>query len=100
MPALMSAHERSPHMSTATLLERTAATSSLGLPGYGTPSVGSPAGAPTTGNWLMVPRCTFRVEKCNGGLKLTCTCDDKLSCSMVQNLCTMLAGGLCSCCCT
>src|SRR5262245_51984345 len=81
-------------MSSATMTDRTAATSPLGLPGFGTP-----AGAPTAGNWLMVPRCTFKVEKCTGGLKLTCTCDDKLSCSMVQNLCTMLAGGMCSCCC-
>jgi hypothetical protein len=77
--------------------ERTAA---LGVPGFGTSPVGTPTGAPTTGNFVMVPRCTFKVEKCTGGFKFTCTCDDKLSCSMVQNLCTMLAGGLCSCCCT
>ena len=32
-------------------------------------------------------------------MKITCTCDDKMACSMMQNLCTMLAGGMCSCCC-
>jgi hypothetical protein len=47
---------------------------------------------------MMVPRCTYKVEKCTGGLKITCYCDDKMACSMVQNLCTMLAGGMCSCC--
>jgi hypothetical protein len=31
-------------------------------------------------------------------MKITCSCADKMACSMVQNLCTMLAGGMCSCC--
>jgi hypothetical protein len=48
---------------------------------------------------MMVPRCTFKFEKCTGGFKVTCSCEDKVACSMVQNLCTMLAGGMCSCCC-
>ena len=46
----------------------------------------------------MVPRCTIKIEKCTGGMKITCTCDDKMACSMMQNLCTMLAGGMCTCC--
>jgi hypothetical protein len=66
----------------------------LGVPGMGTGQVGSPTGMPST---MMVPRCTFKVEKVQGGFKLWCHCDDKMSCSMVQNLCTMLAGGMCSC---
>lgn len=49
-------------------------------------------------NMLMVPRCTFKMEKVNGGLKITCTCDDKTAANMMQNLCKMLSGGLCSCC--
>ncbi len=49
-------------------------------------------------NWLMVPRCTLKMEKCTGGMKITCSCDDKMACGMVQNLCKMLAGGMCSCC--
>jgi hypothetical protein len=48
---------------------------------------------------MMVPRCSFKFEKCTGGFKVTCSCEDKVACSMVQNLCTMLAGGMCSCCC-
>jgi len=37
------------------------------------------------------------MEKVSGGMKITCSCDDKVSTSMVQNLCNMLAGGMCSC---
>src|SRR5262249_1674537 len=67
----------------------------LGVPGMGPSPVGTPTGMPST---MMGPRCTFKVEKCQGGFKVYCSCDDKMSCSMVQNLCTMLAGGMCSCC--
>src|SRR5438034_833090 len=71
----------------------------MGMPGMGT-TMGSPTGMPTGTNWLMVPRCTFKVEKCQGGMKITCSCEDKMAVSMVQNLCTMLQGGMCSCVCT
>ena len=76
----------------------------MGLQGMGVPSVGAtPVGTPTTvsglTNLTMVPRGTLKVERCTGGLKITCSCDDKMACSMVQNLCTMLAGGMCSVCC-
>ncbi|MBV8230381.1 MAG: hypothetical protein JO329_10400, partial [Planctomycetaceae bacterium] len=53
-----------------------------------------PAGMGT----MMMPRCTIKMEKCDGGMKITCTCDDKVSCTMMQNLCTMMAGGMCTCC--
>src|SRR5262249_10857541 len=33
-----------------------------------------------------------------GGMKVVCVCDDPMARSMVHNLCTMLAGGMCSCC--
>jgi hypothetical protein len=73
----------------------------LGLSGMGTTTPG-PMGAstamPGAPNMMMVPRCTLKFEKCSGGMKITCSCDDKMSCGMLQNLCTMLAGGLCSCC--
>ncbi len=57
------------------------------------------AGAQAAANWLMVPRGTVKMEKCSGGMKITCSCDDKTAASMVQNLCAMLAGGMCSCSC-
>jgi hypothetical protein len=85
-------------MSSTMMMERTA----MGMPGVGVPGMGAtPVGTPTAtpaGNYMMVPRCSMKIEKCQGGLKITCVCDDKMACSMVQNLCTMLAGGMCSCC--
>ena len=80
------------------MMERT-----MGMPGMSTPGMGMPGlttqpGAATTPNWLMVPRCTFKMEHCKDGMKITCSCDDPMACSMMQNLCTMLAGGMCSCC--
>ena len=87
-------------MSSTMMMERSGVgMPAMGYPGVGTPTMGSPTGAPAVTNWLMVPRCTVKVEKCTGGLKITCSCDDKMACSMVQNLCTMLQGGMCSCCC-
>ena len=71
----------------------------MGMPAMGAPAVGAPAGMPAAANWMMVPRCTMKMEKCSGGMKITCSCDDKMAASMVQNLCTMLAGGMCSCYC-
>ena len=86
-------------MSSAMMMERTAmGMPAMGVPGMGAPTLGAPTATPTSGNWLMVPRCTLKFEKCTGGMKVCCVCDDKMACSMVQNLCSMLAGGLCSCC--
>jgi hypothetical protein len=86
-------------MSSTLLMERTAmGMPGLGMPGLASPAVGAPSGMPMAPNWLMVPRCTMKVEKCSGGLKFTCSTDDKMACSMMQNLCTMLSGGMCSCC--
>lgn len=83
-------------MSSAMMMERTSmGVQGVGVPGLGTPSVGTP-GVQGGLNYLVVPRCTLKFEKCTGGFKLTCVCEDKLSSSMVQNLCTMLTGGLCS----
>jgi hypothetical protein len=87
-------------MSSTMMMERTGmGVPGMGFPSYGTPAVGGPTTMATGTNYMMVPRCTFKVEKCTGGMKMTCVCDDKMACSMVQNLCTMLAGGMCSCCC-
>jgi hypothetical protein len=83
-------------MANAVMMER----SGVGMPGMTVPGM-SPSGMPsmsTTGtNWMMVPRCTLTFEKCQGGMKITCSCDDKVACGMMQNLCTMLSGGMCSC---
>jgi hypothetical protein len=65
----------------------------------GSPAMGAPTANPATPNFMMVPRCTMKMEKCTGGMKMTCSCDDPVACSMMQNLCTMLSGGMVSCCC-
>src|SRR5262249_51787102 len=94
------AQERSSRMSSAMMMERTGmGVSGMGLPAMGTPTVGAPSGMPGLASWMMVPRCTVKVEKCSGGLKVICSCEDQMACSMVQNLCTMMAGGMCSLCC-
>ena len=84
-------------MSSAMMLERSTGMPGMGMPGM-SPTPATPAGMAPAASWMMVPRCTMRIEKCTGGCKITCVCDDKLACSMIQNLCTMMSGGLCSCC--
>lgn len=71
-----------------------------GMAGMGMPSMSAPAmgSATMTPNMMMVPRCIMKMEKCTGGMKITCSCDDKMAASMLQNLCTMLSGSMCSCC--
>ena len=63
-------------------------------------SFAAPASAGPAAGHMMVPRCTMKVEKCAGGMKLHCHCEDELSCATLQNLCKMLCDGMCSCCCT
>ncbi len=79
-------------MTSAMMMERPG----MMMPGM---AQGMPAGgtAPMMPNMMMVPRCQMKFEKCPGGMKMTCTCSDKMACSMMQNLCSMLAGGMCSC---
>src|SRR5262245_14514982 len=86
-------------MATTMMMDRTG----MGMPGMGMPGMASaPMGGtamPMTPNMLMVPRCTMKMEHCTGGMKITCSCDDAMACSMMQSLCTMLQGGMCSLCC-
>ncbi len=84
---------RSRIMTGAMMMDRSAMT------GMGTMPMGTTA-APMAPNMVMVPRCTMKMEKCAGGMKLTCACDDPAACTMMQNLCAMMAGGMCSMCCT
>src|SRR5262245_23021237 len=87
--------ERSYAMATATM-ERTA----TGMPAttHAMTAPRMPALSPMSGIDLMVPRCTMEMEKCSGGIRIACTTSDKAACSYMQELCTMLAGGMCSCC--
>lgn len=81
------------------MMERMGVAAPAGMPGMSTGVMGGASSMPAGMNMLMVPRCSkMSMEKCPGGMKITCTFDDKVACSMMQNLCTMLAGGMCSCC--
>jgi len=85
-------------MSSAVMFERTGTTMPGVSPaGVTTPHFSAAPTVPAMPNYLMVPRCTFKFEKVKEGMKVTCTCDDKLACSMVQNLSSMVSGGLTSC---
>lgn len=88
-------------MTSTLMMERTATGyPGMSVPGLGTTGYTTPTGVSPTSTWMMVPRCTFKVEKVQGGCKITCLCEDQMACSMVQNLCTMLTGGMYSCCVT
>jgi len=63
------------------------------------PGMGMTTMMPSAGNMLMVPRCTMRMEKCPGGMKMYCSCEDEVGCATLQNLCKMLCDGMCSCMC-
>ncbi len=82
-------------MTTAMMMDRTGMT----MPGMGMQGAGATAAQPTGMNMMMVPRCTMTFEKCAGGVKIHCKCEDKVSAGMLQNLCTMMTGAMCSCCC-
>ncbi len=79
-------------MTTAMMMERS--TMGMGMPGMAPPMPMPSTGMPGM-NMYMLPHCTFKVEKCQGGMKIHCNCDDAVACSMVQNMCTMLQGGMC-----
>lgn len=82
-------------MSASVMLERSSpAVAPFGQTG------GMPAGAPASANWCVLPRCEMTFEKCTGGFKIYCRCDDEVSCGTLQNLCRMLCDGMCSCSCT
>ena len=67
----------------------------MGMPAMGATGMGMqmPAGGM---NMMMIPRCTMKMEKCKGGMKMMCTASDETAGAMMQNLCTMLAGGMTS----
>lgn len=57
----------------------------------------TPAGMPMgTMDMMMIPRCMMKMEKCKDGMKVMCMASDEMAASMMQNLCTMLNGGMVS----
>lgn len=47
---------------------------------------------------MMAPRCMMKMEKCPGGMMITCTCEDKTAAMTMANLMGMMQNGMCSCC--
>ena len=92
----MPAPERSSDMSSAVMMERTAmAMPGMGMPAMGAPALGTPAGVPAGVNYMVVPRCTFKVEKCTGGVKITwaITSDGWISAEATPGLANSSGGG-------
>src|SRR4051812_27802667 len=60
----------------------------MGMMGMGM-GMSASAGTMPSGmmNMMMVPRCKMTFEKCEGGMKIMCVCEDKISVAMMQNLC-------------
>ena len=86
-------------MTSSMVMER----AGMGMPGMGMGTMmqgpmGGTATMPASPQSMMVPRCKMTMTKCKGGMQITCQCDDKMTATMLQNLCTMMAGGMCSCC--
>ena len=71
----------------------------MGMPGMMNPSMGMPMPSMMPMNMAMLPRCTMKMEKCTGGMKMMCVCEDKMAATTLQNLCSSLAGTMCGCCC-
>ena len=86
-------------MTSAVMMDR-ASMGVQGMPGMSPNGMGMPTMTPAGSNYLMVPRCTYRFEKTQGGIKITCVCEDPTARSMMHNLATALMGGMVSCCCT
>ena len=80
---------------TGMMMERTG----MGMPTQGMTPAGMTGPMTMPSSWMMVPRCTFKFEKMQGGMKITCVCEDATARSMMQNLCMTLQGGMCSVCC-
>src|SRR2546423_1775752 len=89
-------------MSSTMMVERTGmGVPGLSFPGYPTASYqtgyGSQQFTQPSVNYFSVPRCTFKVEKISDGFKVHCYCEDTTAATVVQNLCSVLSGGLVCC---
>src|SRR5688572_6281645 len=72
--------------------------SAMGMRGMGAMGMGGRPSMMAPTDVAVVRRCSFEMEKVNGGMKITCPCADTAGCTTVQSLCGMLSGGMCTCC--
>src|SRR6266436_4609465 len=96
-------------LSSKQLTRRSAMTTGMGMPMGNMGMMNMPMGGMMGGMMpgmmmgnmpamMMAPRCTIAMEKCPGGMKMTCTSEDKTGAAMMANLMNMMANGTCSCC--
>jgi len=45
---------------------------------------------------MMMPKCDMTMEMVDGGCCIKCVCDDEMTAKMMQNMCMMMQGGMCS----
>src|SRR5262245_22640423 len=50
-------------------------------------------------NMCDAVQCELRFEKCKGGFRIQCCCDDQATCADLQSLCQAMCDGNCSCIC-
>ena len=84
-------------MSTTMMVDRSMMMGTM--PGPGMPMSAQPTMMQDMGAMAMVVRCEMRMEKTKDGCKITCVCPDEMSAATLQNMCKMLGGSACSCCC-
>jgi hypothetical protein len=44
----------------------------------------------------MAPKCSMKMEMMKDGCKIECSCQDEMSMTMMQKMCKMMDGGMCS----
>ena len=67
------------------MLDRAMLTGAMGMGGsMPMGQMGAMAGMMPAMGACMIPRCTLKMEKCEGGMKIHCVCDDEMSAAMLQ----------------
>jgi len=69
--------------------------SMMGMP-MSMPAMGA-MGMPAGGMGMMIPRCTVRMEKMQGGMRMHCTGMDEMATKMMQHAVAMMGSGMMSC---
>ena len=57
----------------------------------------APMSMPGNAMGMMMPRCTIRMERMAGGMRMTCMGVDEMSTRMMQNLMGLMGSGMMSC---
>jgi hypothetical protein len=83
-------------MESTTMTESTMGSNMTGMMGMS--PMGGMSMPSAMSNMMMIPRCTMKMEKCEGGMMVMCSSTDEMAVGMMQNLCNMMSGGMTSMC--